>query len=156
MTKRATRSTDAVQKKDLYGTDKSHPSILKGNSTSVWFVEGGADALALHDIAKRQGKELPTVVVTGGARVYSCLRNRQVKDLVKESHSVYVAYENESTPEKQKITDAGHDKQMEIIKKETGREVARWKHEGAKDLAELNSQVTKVEKSVDRDRGLSL
>lgn len=161
-TMRSTSSaTDAIQKKDLYGTDKSHPSILKGDGRSVWFVEGGVDALALHDLAKQQGGELPTVVVTGGARVYSCLRNDHVKDLVEESSSVYLAYENESTLVKQKITDAGHDKQRAILQEQTGRDVKRWQpHESVKDLAELNRLVAKVEKSKelskDKDRGLSL
>jgi hypothetical protein len=49
---------------------------------------------------------------------------------------------------------------MAIIKEETGREVTQWRHEGAKDLAELNRLVSKVDKSRDffgdRDRGPSL
>jgi hypothetical protein len=164
VTKRATSPTDAVQKKDLYGTDKNHPSILKGNGTSVWFVEGGVDALALHDLTKQQrgqDGELPTVVVTGGARVYSCLRNEHVKDLVRKSSIAYLAYENESTPAKQQITDAGHNKQRAILKEETGREVKHWQqHEGVKDLAELNALVAKNDKSKtlsnERDRGMSM
>ena len=164
VTKRATSPTDAVQKKDLYGTDKSHPSILKGNGTSVWFVEGGVDALALHDLTKQQrgqDGDLPTVVVTGGARVYSCLRNEHVKGLVKKSSYTYLSYENESTPAKQKITDAGHDKQRSILKEQTSKEVKSWKQPaGVKDLAELNALVAKKDKSKtlskDRDLGMSM
>ncbi|WP_223930825.1 hypothetical protein, partial [Aeromonas caviae] len=38
--------------------DKSYPPILPGDPAKVWIVEGGPDALALHDIAKRSGQRI--------------------------------------------------------------------------------------------------
>lgn len=158
VTKRATDPAAEVQKKDLSGTDKSHPPILKGhNSDTLWFVEGGADALALWDIAKRQGKDEPTVIVTGGARVYSCLENKYVQRLTGDSELVIMAYENENSPSKQIKTDAGHDRQREIIKETTGRDVRAWRSSGAKDIAELNALQIKEERTREhgQDHGMS-
>jgi hypothetical protein len=147
VTKRATYSNLEVQKKDLWGSDNSQPAILKGSSKTLWFVKGGADALALHDIAKRQRQKSPMVVVTGGARIYSCLKNEYIQMLTSKCSTVIMAYENEDSPLKQIKTDAGHDRQREIIKKLTGRDVQVWRSSGARDLAELNALQMKEERT---------
>ncbi len=60
---------DDKPKRDLAGSDKHYPPILPGNPRVVWIVEGGVDALAARDWAKRRGKAKPTVRVSGGAGV---------------------------------------------------------------------------------------
>jgi hypothetical protein len=68
-----------------------------------------------------------------------------MRDLVASSGSVYLAYETENTQSKQTKTDAGHDRQREIIKDLTGRYVNAWQNPNVKDLAELNAQQIKEE-----------
>lgn len=136
-TKRAIDAAAEVQKKDLFGTDKSCPPILHGGS-DVWIVEGGADALALQNIKERAGDPRPTVIVSGGARVYSFLERPEIRELLKGARSVTVAYELEDTPEKQMQTDAGHDKQKGLVAEITGKEVGEYRPGGLKDLAAVN------------------
>lgn len=138
VTKRATDAAAEIQKKDLFGTDKSCPPILQGGR-EVWIVEGGADALALHDIKRRAGEPLPTVIVSGGARVYSFLERLKIQELLKNARSVTVAYEKEDTPEKQAQTDAGHDRQKSIVTDITGKDVGEYRPDGLKDLASTNA-----------------
>lgn len=140
VTRRAIVSSDPVQKRDLRGSDKSYPPILPGNPKSVWIVEGGTDALALHDIAKRSGHQPPTVIVSGGANVRSFLERDYVQAILKRAEHVTVAGENEKNPEAQARTDAGHQKQSQRVREITGREVREWtpKPEQGKDLADMN------------------
>lgn len=152
VTKRATDAAAEVQKKDLYGTDKSCPPILQGGWT-VWIVEGGADALALHDLKRRAGEPLPTVIVSGGARVYSFLERPKIQEILKGARSVTVAYEKEDSPEKQEQTDAGHDRQRDIAAEITGRNNVMEFKTGVKDLAALNKmEVTTIEAEAEAER----
>ncbi|MGC9129195.1 MAG: toprim domain-containing protein, partial [Acidithiobacillus sp.] len=104
VTRRATDPSDEVQKRDLRGSDKSYPPILPGDPARVWIVEGGADALALHDIAKRKGELPPTVIVSGGANVRSFLEREHVQDILRRAERVTIAGENEKNPETQQRT----------------------------------------------------
>ena len=97
-TRRAIAPADPVQKRDLRGSDKSYPPILPGDPAKVWIVEGGPDALALHDIAKRSGQQPPTVIVSGGANVRSFLERDDVQAILKRAERVTVAGENEKNP----------------------------------------------------------
>ncbi|MBJ3664963.1 hypothetical protein JGC55_23600, partial [Salmonella enterica subsp. enterica serovar Braenderup] len=94
-TRRAIAPADPVQKRDLRGSDKIYPPILPGDPAKVWIVEGGPDALALHDIAKRSGQQPPTVIVSGGANVRSFLERDDVQAILKRAERVTVAGENE-------------------------------------------------------------
>ena len=148
-TRRAIAPADPVQKRDLRGSDKSYPPILPGDPAKVWIVEGGPDALALHDIAKRSGQQPPTVIVSGGANVRSFLERDDVQAILKRAERVTVAGENEKNPEAQAKADAGHQKQAQRVAEITGREVRQWtpKPEQGKDLADMNArQVAEIER----------
>ena len=163
VTRRAINPADTTQKRDLRGSDKSYPPILPGDPARVWVVEGGIDALALHDMAKRSGHQPPTVIVSGGANVRSFLEREEVQEILKRAERVTVAGENEKTSEAQARADAGHEKQVRRVEEITGREVRRWtpKPEQGKDLADVNAKhAAKVrvarerEQGRDRDRGM--
>ncbi len=144
-TRRATDPADPIQKRDLRGSDKRYPPILPGEPTQVWIVEGGVDALALHDIAKRSGRELPTVIVSGGAGVLGFLDMPHVQGILRKAKGVALARENEKDKETQQRTDAAHQKQFQkisdIVGKTSGCRVIQWAPKtGYKDLAELNLQ----------------
>lgn len=128
-------------KLDLKGSYKSFSQILPGDKKSVWIVEGGTDALALHDIAKRQGKPAPTVIVSGGAGVLSFLQRPEIQTILKQADRVVIAGENEKSEAVQRQTDADHQKQADRVAEITGRTVKTWKpkpDQGKKDLADVN------------------
>jgi len=139
VTSRATDPAAPLQKRDLRGSDKSHPPVLPGDPAAVWIVEGGADALALHDIALRSGKQPPTVLVSGGAQVRSFLERREVQEILRRAEKVTIAGENEKSAEVQARADAGHEKQAQRVREITGHQVRRWTPAaGTKDLADMN------------------
>ena len=94
-TKRSIMPDAEIPKRDLACSDKSKPQVLTGNPNTLWIVEGGVDALALHDIAKRKGAEPPTVIVSGGAGVLSFFDNPEIKEKIKAAAVVVVAKDNE-------------------------------------------------------------
>jgi hypothetical protein len=140
VTRRAIETTDLIQKRDLRGSDKRHPQRLLGNPYGiVWLVEGAIDALALHTQARRLGKPTPTVLVSGGANVRSFLQTPWVQKILRFAKKVVVAFENESSAEKQIKTDAAHQVQIALIKELCSAKVEAWKPpEGVKDIAALN------------------
>lgn len=144
VTRRAVRSTDAVQKRDLSGSSKAFPPILPGVPGRVWIVEGGTDALALHDIAERSGQPLPTVIVSGGANVCSFLETPEIQTILKRAERVTVAGENEKAPDVQARADAGHDRQAARVREIVGEscQVQQWtpRSEHGKDLADFNQR----------------
>jgi len=153
ITRRAVSPDDPVQKRDLRGSDKSYPPILPGDPAVVWIVEGGVDALALHDFLRRVGERerLPTVIVSGGAHVRSFLEREHVQSILRQAESVVVVGENEKDPETQAKTDEGHQKQAQRVAEITGREARQWKPPSdAKDLAELNYLRVKLERELER------
>jgi conjugative relaxase-like TrwC/TraI family protein len=134
-----------------YGhSDKTFSPILRGNDRDLHMVEGGFDALALHDLAKREGKETPTVIVTGGAKTLKWSQNPQVQQLIKGAETITNHRENEvdkktglPDPKKQAETDAAHEKQVaaivEIRGTAQGVKNAR-PPAGVKDLADWNKR----------------
>ena len=140
VTRRAIAPADPVQKRDFKGSDKSYPPILPGGGATVWVVEGGTDALALHEMARSQGKRAPTVIVSGGANVRSFLEREDVQAILKRAERVTVAGENEKNPEAQAKADAGHRKQAQRVAEITGQQALLWTPRPAngKDLAEMN------------------
>ncbi len=139
VTRRAT-GNDQAQKRDLRGSDKQYPPILPGNPRSVWIVEGGTDALALHTLAERKGTEPPTVIVSGGSNVRGFLENPDVQKLLKAADRVTIAGENEKDLETQRKADMGHQKQADRVAEITGKSPSRWTPatEQGKDLADVN------------------
>ena len=139
ITRRSVDAAEAVQKKDLSGTDKRHPQLLSGAADTVLIVEGGTDALAAHDIARREQRPAPTVLVSGGANVRSFMQTPWVQRLLKLAKQVIVAFEWEDTAAKQVQTDAAHRVQMAKLREMGCTQVVSWKPpEGIKDMAALN------------------
>jgi hypothetical protein len=137
--RRSVDASEAVQKRDLRGTDKQHPQMLRGASETVLIVEGGTDALAVIDIARREKRPAPTVLVSGGANVRSFMQTPWVQRVLRLAKKVVVAFERESTPEVQAKTDAAHELQMQRLQEVCTAQVTAWKPpEGIKDTAALN------------------
>lgn len=137
VTRRAIAPADPVQKRDLRGSDKSYPPILRGGR-EVWVVEGGADALALWDLMRRAGRALPTVIVTGGAHVVSWAK--RCAEMLRGATRVVIAHDRERDKERQARADAGHARQRQEIERIGARVVDWWPPEGVKDIAELNAR----------------
>ena len=116
-----TSAATAEQKRDFKGSEKYYPQILKGNKKTVWIVEGGVDALALHDLAKRAAKEPPMVLVTGGANVLSSFKNPTVHEILKNSEKIIISLENEKSLETQEFTNKAHLKQKSLINEISGK-----------------------------------
>lgn len=166
-TRRAIAADDPAPKRDLRGTDKSYPAILPGDPARVWLVEGGTDALAVRDIARREGKPPPTCIVSGGAQIRSLLERAEVQAILRRAEQVTVAGENEKSADAQTRADAGHQRQGQRIAEITGKEPRHWtpKPEQGKDLADVNArQVARevareqraAERERDRDRGMGM
>ena len=141
ITRRAVNASEQLQRRDLSGTDKRHPQMLPGSSETVVVVEGGVDALAAHDLARRQGRPAPTVLVSGGANVRSWIETPWVQAVLRLAKRIIVAFERETDAETQVKTDAAHQLQMQRLRQVCGAEVVDWKPpQGAKDMAALNEQ----------------
>lgn len=158
ITRRAINPADKIQKRDLLGSDKRYPPILLGDPKKIWIVEGGTDALALYDMAKRIAKRPdqmpPTIIVSGGSNVLSFLDNQDLQLIIKNADLVTIAKENKKTPDVQAKADAGHQKQAQRVAEITGREVRQWtpKPEQGKDLADMNARQSKSKIGKDNNR----
>ena len=140
-TRRAITAADPIQKRDLRGSDKSFPPVLPSNPSTVWIVEGGVDALALHDIAKRRNEQPPTVIVSGGANVRSFLERPSIQAILKRAERVIISGENEKDAKTQAIADDGHQRQAARVSEITGIAPGLWKPSpGIKDLADMNAR----------------
>lgn len=141
VTRRATAAADPIQKRDLRGSDKRFPPILKGDPASVWIVEGGADALAAHTLtrSRKPPQPAPTVIVSGGAKVRGFLENPDVQALLRNAERVTIAGENEKDAPTQAATDAERVKLAARVREITGREPQHWKPGTGqgKDLADI-------------------
>lgn len=146
-TKRSTNPGDEVQKRDFAGTDKRFAPILPGNPRSVWIVEGGVDALALHDLARQRGQEPPTVIVSGGSNVRGFLETPHILQMLERADRITVAAEREKSKEVQAKTDAQRKNLEEELERLTRKKPTIWTPpQGAKDVAEyLVYEQTKLE-----------
>jgi hypothetical protein len=133
-----------LAQRDLAHSDKRYPVVLPGEerSRTLHLVEGGMDALALHDLARERNKPLPTVIVTGGARVLRWLENPQIKTLLQTAEQVVVHREREKNPLVQKDTDQAHEKQVAAVRALRSQaapdRVTTWMPPTGKDLAEYH------------------
>lgn len=154
ITRRAVDASELIQKRDLRGTDKRHPQMLPGAPEAVLIVEGGIDALAALDIARREKRPAPTVLVSGGANVKGFMQTPWVQKVLKLAKKVIVAFEREATPEAQAKTDAAHQVQIERLREVCGAQVAGWKPpEGVKDMAALNLvQLEQIEAAAEQKK----
>lgn len=138
-TRRAINPSSPRQKQDLRGSDKSYPPILPGDTANVWIVEGGVDALALHDMKKRYGHEPPTIIVSGGASVLSFFERDAVQKILEQATDITIAGDKEKNSDTQEKTDAGHAKQVQrVMAISSNGKVSYWTPKQNKDLAELN------------------
>lgn len=143
--RRAVDASELVQKRDLFGTDKRHPPILRGAADTVLIVEGGADALAAHDVARRAGRPAPTVLVSGGANVRSWIETPWVQKILSVAKKITVCFEREDNAEKQAKTDLAHEKQIQRLQEVCSAQVTGWMPpEGIKDMAALNLHQVQV------------
>lgn len=139
ITRRAVDASEATQKRDIAGTDKGHPQILIGASETVLIVEGGADALAAVDIARRENRPAPTILVTGGAGNRSWMQTPWVQKILSVAKKIMVCFDREDSPEIQIRTDSEHELQMQKLREVCTAQVTGWKPpEGCKDMAALN------------------
>ena len=90
--------------------------MLPGASETVLVVEGGVDALAAHDIARRQGRPAPTVLVSGGANVRAWMQTPWVQAVLQLAKKIIVAFEREAKAEVQLKTDAAHQVQIDRLR----------------------------------------
>lgn len=104
-----------ITKRDLAWSDKTYPAVLPGDARKIDVVEGGVDALALHDLFRQDDLEPPTVIVSGGAGVLRWIDNPCIARLLQNAEEVTVWKENENTAQKQAQTDAAHDRQKARI-----------------------------------------
>lgn len=136
-TRRAIDAADPVQKRDFRGTDKSYAPILPGDPGTVWVVEGGTDALALHSMFRRLGRALPTVIVSGGSNVLSWVQ--RCSEVLARAVRVVLATEHEKDAETLAKVEAGRAKQVAAIEAITGEKPEIWTPpEGSKDLADYH------------------
>lgn len=147
-TRRAVDPADQVQKRDFKGTNKHYPGILPGSPRNVVIVEGGADALAVHTMAKRRNQEPPTVIVSGGSNVLSFLKNQETQRLLMQAETVTITTEREKNAQVQAEVDAARAKQIREIQSITRAPVSTLDPApGCKDISEQNQLETEKAKA---------
>ena len=149
-TKRSTDPYEAIQKRDLSGSSKTYSPVLPGDSDTVFIVEGGLDALALHSMAKRDNKLAPTVIVSGGAGIVSFIRdNKVIQSILKLAKKIVIGLENEDKASTQVSTDAAHNKQQGLIQEIGAVFPILYKPDPAKgkDFADQNLRAIKARKA---------
>lgn len=99
------------------GTDKTYSPILRGqNPADVHVVEGGFDALALHDMYRAEGRPTPTVITTLGAKLTKFVDSPLVQQALENAEQITVWREHEKNADVQAKTDKGHTKQIDAIR----------------------------------------
>lgn len=135
-TRRGYLPTDPTPKRDLAGTDKSWPALIRGEIDEVWVVEGGVDALALMTL---RPNNYPTLIVSGGVHVTSWLENPSVIGRLTCHRRCVVAGEREKDTETQTRTDEQRRKLVARLQQLVP-EISLWMPPaGRKDLGEMLS-----------------
>jgi len=158
ITRRAWSAKTEIQKRDLFNSDKSYTPILPGKSKNIVIVEGLVDALAVHDLCKKQQKEVPTVIVSGSAEARGFLEREHIQHIVKSAKRITVCYEHEKNLEIQTKTDAAHDKQVQLIAEiNPAAEIKKYvPPEGCKDIAEQNAVTPTSQELKEEDLGMEM
>lgn len=140
ITKRAVSAALNIQKQDAKGSNKSFAPVLQGNN-NIWIVEGGIDALALHDLAHQQRKTAPTVIVSGGSGNRGFVDQPHIAELLKNADSITIAMDNDDDdPEKAERVKLQRQRQAQAITGATGKSVEYYTPSSAKDIADFNEQ----------------
>lgn len=147
-TRRGYLPDDPTPKRDFSGTDKSWPAFISGQSSELWIVEGGADALAMLTM---RPFNYPSILVSGGVHVTSWLDNPVVQQRLRNVDEVVVAGEWEKDAETQSRTDAQRQKLTERLRKLVPNVEVWMPREDHKDLAEMLSSVAPLD-SLTNDR----
>ncbi|WP_336251027.1 hypothetical protein [Stomatohabitans albus] len=131
---------DPTPKRDLRGSQKRYAPILYGRDhTRVWIVEGGMDALALHDIHHKAGKPTPTVIIAGGAGSTAYTQPPHLQEILSKAERITIAGDNDPNPETQAKTaqHRAHAKTAIQAINPTA-SIDEWIPTHAKDIADLN------------------
>jgi Ti-type conjugative transfer relaxase TraA len=154
----STSNPDKITQRRIAGSDKIYPQVLPGNPKSVWIMDSGFDALILHDMALRQHKEPPTVIIASGADISACLKNQEVIHKIKSADNFILAKERAEDPAKQFVIDQNYSKQALKIKQLTGKEAGFYTPpENVKNMAEYNKAQIEAQKEIARkNRGMEL
>lgn len=119
-----------IKRKDLVGSDKSWPPILEGLSETLWIVDDGLEALAVHDVAKKQKKILPAVIVSGGSEVKGFFKNLSIVERIKAARLISIGARNKNDEGTQEYTDAMYNEQARLVREiNPSAEVRIWKPE---------------------------
>lgn len=112
------RSVTSDFKGDITDSDKAFPCILIGDTTDdIEVVEGGVSGLSAQTRAKREGRPVPTIIVTGGATVLKFLENALVRELLTAAdlEAITVWFENETLSAKAIARDAADTKEATCL-----------------------------------------
>jgi len=131
--------TDQMKRRDIEGSDKTYPQILPGSPKSLWFVGSGFEALALHDIAQRNDKKPPTVIIASGSEISECLDNSEIIQKIYSAENIVIAKERSKYRKKQAFKNSDYKIQAELIEKFTEERVVFYTlPDKVKSLAVLN------------------
>lgn len=127
-------------KRDVAGSDKTYPTILRGRPETIWIVEGGVDGLALWTAADRARTPRPTVIVSGGIGIKKWTKNKQVQEILGNAKAVFFARDREEDEKKQEqINKIANRTKLQIMPLLQGAKfVEWWPPQGYKDLADYN------------------
>ena len=92
----APKSKDTSEKRDVTGSSKTWIPVFEGNPSLIVFVEGGVNMLFVMELFYRAGKEIPTVIMTGGSGNTKWGNNTKIEKILKESDEVWLISENDS------------------------------------------------------------
>ena len=130
----------------------AYTPVLPGDPSQVWLVEGGVDALAVHDLHERAGLPVPTVIVTNGCgnRSFITAADGRAREVLAAASTIRIALDREldeygyPDDEKQARTNAAHEDQGAAIQEEFPDKEVRYSMPPPqnKDLAEMLLKVS--------------
>lgn len=85
---------DFSEKCNIAGSDLAMVPFFRGSDT-VFFVEGGVNLLSVLELYHREGKELPTVIMTSGQSNIKWRDNPLVADILENASAICIVGEND-------------------------------------------------------------
>ena len=133
-------NTDPTPKRDLRGSQKQYAPILPGQDPSrVWIVEGGMDALALHDLYAKKDRPTPTVIIAGGAGSTAYTKPSHIRQIIENASSITVAGDNDLKADTRERTAQHREHAVEQLRSiNPSATIEEWIPKGVNDLADLN------------------